>query len=262
MVDLSLSEAELAAERQRITRFIREQVDEAGANGAVLGLSGGIDSSLTAALTVEAVGADAVTGLSLPAAVSSDRHRNDAELVADQLGLDLTVIEIEPLVSPLVEAVPHSSIGERARGNASARLRAVLNYLIANEEGRLVIGTGNRSEALVGYFTKYGDGAVDCHPIGGLYKCQVRQLARALDIPERIIEKPPTAELWAGQADEDELGLEYDQLDRILALNVDGPLSVAATARELDCSPELVERVRGLVSGAEHKRQMPPAPDA
>jgi NAD+ synthase len=132
---------------------------------------------------------------------------------------------------------------------------------VANHENRLVLGTGNRTEALAGYYTKYGDQAVDCNPIGNLYKLQVRQLAAYADVPEDLIEKTPSAGMWAGQTDEEELGVGYDTLDRVLALYVDGPLSKAATTRTLDVDPALVERVEELHTRSEHKRHMPPAPD-
>ncbi|GAB3690679.1 NAD+ synthase [Salinarchaeum chitinilyticum] len=260
MVDLRFSEAELAARREHVVEFVRSQVDAAGADGAVIGLSGGIDSATTASLAVEALGAESVRGLVLPGTVSMDENMSDAELVAEELGIAYDVVPIGGMVDSVLDGFPEIADDRVAIGNARARLRAVCGYLVANHDDRLVLGTGNRSEALVGYFTKYGDGAVDCHPIGNLYKVQVRQLARELGVPEAIVEKPPTAGLWAGQTDEAELGLSYEDLDPILALHVDGPLSADATARELDVDPETVERVRELHERSEHKRAMPPAP--
>ncbi len=260
MVDLSLSEGELEERRERITAFIARTVEEAGATGAVLGLSGGIDSSLTAALAVEALGPDRLTGLSMPTAVSAEAHQSDAAALAERLDISFAECPVEDVVSAVVAASPTQDVGEFARGNARARSRAVLSYLIANEEGLVVLGTGNRTEALVGYFTKFGDGAVDCNPIGNLYKCQVRQLARHAGLPDRLVDKTPTAELWADQTDEAELGIEYDTLDRILALHVDGPLSKAATARELGIDGAVIEHVEELVATSAHKREMPPAP--
>jgi NAD+ synthase len=136
-----------------------------------------------------------------------------------------------------------------------------LNYFVANHENRIVLGTGNRSEALTGYFTKYGDQAVDCNPIGNLYKQQVRQLAASLGLPNELVMKTPSAEMWLGQTDEEEMGLDYDTLDAILALHVDGPLSKTATVRELGVAPEQVERVVDLYERSVHKRRMPPAPE-
>ncbi|SEW22943.1 NAD+ synthase [Natrinema salifodinae] len=261
MIDLRFSEAELERRREHITDFIRDRVNAAGADGAVLGLSGGIDSTLTAHLSVEALGAENVHGLVLPAHVSSEGNMSDAERVAQDLEITYDVIEIEPIVDSLLSAYPEAEGDREAVGNARARARAVLNYLVANHENRLVLGTGNRSEAAVGYFTKYGDGAVDCHPIGNLYKGQVRQLARHVGVPEELAAKTATAELWADQTDEKEMGVSYETLDAILATHVDGPLSVAATCRLLDVEAEAVEKVRRMYERSEHKRTAPPAPE-
>jgi NAD+ synthase len=149
-----------------------------------------------------------------------------------------------------------------ALGNVRVRTRGVLNYFVANAEARLVLGTGNRSETLTGYYTKYGDQAVDCNPIGNLYKRQVRQLAAYIGVPEDLVEKPPSAEMWVGQTDEEEMGLSYDLLDAILVLHVDGPLSTSATANTLDIDESTIDRVDELYARSEHKRHMPPAPDA
>lgn len=261
MLDLRFSEAELAARREHIVSFIRETADAAVTDEAVIGLSGGIDSSLTAYLAVDALGAANVHGLVLPGTVSSSDNMSDAETVAESLDITYDVVEIEPLVDAFLDAYPAAAGEKEAVGNLRARSRAVLNYLVANAENRIVLGTGNRSEALVGYFTKYGDGAVDCHPIGNLYKQQVRQLATHVGVPAGIVEKPPTAELWADQTDEAELGLDYDTLDSVLALHVDGPLSASATVAELDVDRETVEHVRALYEASAHKRAVPPSPD-
>ncbi|MFC7223645.1 NAD+ synthase [Halalkalicoccus sp. GCM10025322] len=261
MVDLRFSEEELETVNARITGFIADTVEEAGADGAVLGLSGGIDSTLTAHLAVDALGTDRLHGLVLPATVSSEENMSDAELVARELGISYDVIEIEPIVDSLLEALPEAEGDHVAVGNARARIRAVLNYLLANHENRLVLGTGNRAEAAVGYFTKYGDGAVDCHPIGNLYKQQVRQLAHHVGIAEELAEKTPTAELWADQTDESEMGVDYDTLDAVLALHVDGPLSRAATVRTVGCEPDAVDRIVGMYERSAHKRQVPPSPE-
>ncbi len=261
MIDLRFAEDELAQQRDHLTTFIEHQVQAAGADGAVLGLSGGIDSTLTATLAVEALGADRVHGLVLPATVSSEKNMSDAEAVAQDLEISYDVIEIEPIIDALVAAFPEAEGDHVAVGNARARTRAVCNYLVANHENRIVLGTGNRSEAAVGYFTKYGDGAVDCHPIGNLYKQQVRQLARYLGVPDSLADKTATAELWANQTDEEELGIDYDTLDSILATHIDGPLSLAATCRLLEVEPATVELVRELYESSEHKRNAPPAPD-
>lgn len=267
-LDMNLSESELDAHHEHIIQFIRETVDDAGADGTVLGLSGGIDSTLTAYLTTEALGADGLHGLVMPSEVNSKENMSDAERVAEELGIKYDVIEVEPVVETFLDAFPEdiddeSIVSEPLRtavGNVRVRTRAVLNYFVANHENRIVLGTGNRTEALAGYFTKYGDQAVDCNPIGNLYKMQVRQLARYVGVPDDLVDKTPTAGMWVGQTDEDEMGMGYDTLDGILALHVDGPLSKAATARELDIDEEHVESVKTFVARSEHKRHMPPAP--
>lgn len=268
-LDLSLSEAELERAREHIVSFIREQVDAAGADEAVLGLSGGVDSTLTAHLAVEALGREAVYGLVMPSEVNRAENMTDAERVAAELlEIEYDVVGIEPVIDELLAAIPDVEPGahtedplKTAVGNARARIRAVVSYFAANRRNALVLGTGNRSEALVGYFTKYGDGAVDCHPLSILYKAQVRQLAAHVGVPGDIVEKPASAELWADQTDEGELGLGYDTLDSILALHVDGPLSPAATARAIGVDESLVAEVRDKYERSEHKRRAPPGPE-
>jgi NAD+ synthase len=180
--------------------------------------------------------------------------------VAEDLGIEYDVVEIDPFVAQLTDAFPDASDDEVAVGNARARTRAVINYFVANHENGVVLGTGNRAEAMTGYFTKYGDQAVDCNPIGNLYKMQVRQLARELGVPEDLVTKAPTAELWADQTDEDELGVDYDTIDAVLALHVDGGMPASATARHLGIEASVVATVRDLYEASEHKRAMPPAP--
>jgi len=260
-VDLWFSEDEVDERRSHIVSFVRDTVDDAGVDRAVVGLSGGIDSTLTAHLTVEALGAGQVHGLVMPGEVSRDENMSDAERVAVDLGIEFDVVGIDPIVDAVLDGVPDAAGDRVAVGNARARTRTVLNYLVANHEDALVVGTGNRTEAAIGYFTKYGDGAVDCHPIGNLYKQQVRQLARAVGVSGDIVTKTPTAGLWAGQTDEEELDVDYDTLDAVLALHVDGPLSASATARTLDVPSATVERVRNRHERSEHKRTTPPTPD-
>ncbi len=260
-LDLRYVEEELDDVVAGIQEFIRDTVDAAGAEGVVLGLSGGIDSTTLAHLAVEALGADAVHGLIMPGAVSRDENMGDAERVATDLDIAYDLIEVNPLVDHLLDTFPEAEEDHLAVGNARARVRAVINYFVANHEDRVVLGTGNRTEALVGYFTKFGDGAVDCHPLGRLYKQQVRQVARHIGIPEDLVTKTPTAGLWADQTDEGELGIQYDTLDAILALHIDGELSTAATARVLSVDVEMVDMVRAMYERSEHKRTPPAQPD-
>jgi len=261
-LDLRLSEPELDRTRDHIVSFIRETVEAAGAEGATLGLSGGIDSTTTAHLAVEALGTDGLHGLVMPSEVNDPDVMSDAERVAQELGIEYDVIEIQPIAEEFFQAAPEAADNRMATGNVYVRTRAVLNYFVANAENRVVLGTGNRAEAMTGYFTKYGDQAVDCNPVGNLYKQQVRQLAAHIGVDHDLVMQTPTAGMWTGQTDEAELGLDYDQLDAILALSVDGPLSTAATVRALDgISRAAVERVEALVAESRHKRSMPPAPE-
>jgi NAD+ synthase len=268
-LDLSLSTAELDARRDHITSFITDQLEAAGVGDAIIGLSGGIDSTLTAYLAVEALGADSVHGLVMPSEVNREENMSDAERVAETLGIEYDVIPVEPIVDTILDVVPGTDPAvdveteslRMAVGNLRVRARAVLNYFYANQNDALVLGTGNRSEALVGYYTKYGDGAVDCHPIANLYKGQVRQLAKHLGVEDDLAEKTASAEMWSGQTDEQELGLTYETLDSVLALHVDGPLSKSATAREIGVEPSVIDRVVGLYERSAHKRRMPPGPE-
>jgi len=261
-LDLTLSEAELERRRDHVTEFIREQFEAAGADRAVIGLSGGIDSTLTSHLLVEALGADRLHALVMPSEVNRESNMSDAERVAaDLLDVEYDVVEIDPLADAFLDAYPPAEGDTTATGNLRARIRGVLNYLVANHEDGLVVGTGNRSEAQVGYYTKYGDGAVDCHPIANLYKQQVRQLARHVGVPEDLAAKESSAGLWHDQTDEGELGMSYDTLDSILALHVDGPLSTSATARHIGVPEDAVEYVRDLHDASEHKRHAPPGPE-
>ena len=260
-LDLRLSEAELDRTHDHLVSFIREIVEDAGAEGATLGLSGGIDSTTTAYLAVDALGVDGLHGLVMPSEVNDPEVMSDAERVAMDLGIEYDVLEIQPIAEQFFEAVPEATDSRMATGNVYVRTRAVLNYFVANAENRVVLGTGNRSEAMTGYFTKYGDQAVDCNPIGGLYKQQVRQLAAHIGVPADLVMQTPTAGMWTGQTDESELGVGYDTVDAILALHIDGPLSTAATVRALDgVDRAAIERVESLVAESEHKRSMPPAP--
>ncbi len=260
-MEVQLTDAELEAHRERITSFIASIVDDAGAESAVIGLSGGIDSTLTARLAVEALGADKVHGLILPSTTNPEESMSTAEKAAQRLGIEYDVIVIEPIVSAFFDAYPDGADTQTAAGNVRVRTRAVLNYFVANTENAIVLGTGNRSESLTGYFTKYGDQAVDCNPIGNLYKHQVRQLSRHVGVHDSIIEKPPSAEMWQGQTDAEEMGITYDLLDAVLILHVDGPLSGRATAETLGVDQSAIDRVVELYEQSAHKRRLPPVPE-
>lgn len=242
-----------------VTSFVAESVEKAGADGVVVGLSGGIDSATASAAAVEALGADSVHGLVMPSEVSDDENMSDAERHARDFGIEYDVVEIQPVVEEFLDG--YEVDDQEAVGNLAARVRMCYNYLLANSEDMLVLGTGNRSEMLVGYYTKYGDGGVDILPIGGLYKTEVREVARELGVDESIIEKPPTAGLWEGQTDEQELGATYDELDDFLRAYVDEGASVEESAEAADITVETARRLKEMYQRSEHKRKTPPYPN-
>lgn len=235
-------------------RFIRHRVDLAKASGAVVGISGGIDSAVVAALCVRALGKDNVLGLLLP----EDRPTAEALQTVRWLGIPSRTVRIGPLVKAALTC-GLSKIGRNASANVKARMRMVVLYLEANQNGRLVVGTGNKSELLVGYFTKHGDGGVDILPIGDLYKTQVRALAEALDVPEAIRSLVPTAGLYPGQTDEGELGITYEKLDSIL-MGIELKLGRGQIAKRAGVPISEVDRISARVRSAIHKRHMPPIP--
>lgn len=217
---------------------------------AVIGLSGGIDSSVAAFLLTEAIGADKVYGISMPSDTNENIDQTHAEQVAKHLGIRFQVIPIEPIIKAYHDNTSFFK-NSLAAANVKARIRMTLLYGQANVIDGLVVGTGNKSELAVGYFTKYGDGGVDLLPLGSLYKFQVKLLATELGVPTDIITKAPTAGLFTGQTDEAELGMSYEVLDAILQA-IENKASLEGFA------PEAVQRVRALVAKAAHKLVLPP----
>jgi NAD+ synthase len=241
-----------------IESFLSHQVEASGRRGVVLGLSGGVDSALVARLCADAIGPKRVLAVALPEGDGGQDLR-DAETFARTLGIRFQQIDIAPLVAPFETALGHPKSDRVARGNLRARARMIVLYFFANTQDRLVIGTGNKSELLCGYFSRWGDGGVDFLPIGDLYKTQVRAMARHLGIPKRIVDKVPTAGLWPGQTDEGELGISYDELDRIL-LGIELQMEPEAIAEKADVRIEEVRRIEALVAATAFKRKMPLIP--
>ncbi len=257
-----------ALARKMIVEFIRNEITRVGFARGVIGLSGGIDSALAAFLAAEALGASNVLGLIMPYRTSNPQSRADAETVANQLDIETRVVDITPMVDPYWVGAghPERSVAEskdtaldgamRRRGNVMARARMIVLYDQSEEFKGLVIGTSNKTEALLGYTTQFGDNAVALQPIGDLYKTQVRQLARVVGVPPSIIDKPPSADLWQGQTDEGELGFTYDQADAILYRLVDERRRVEDVIA-LGFDARVVRRIAELMARNQFKRVPP-----
>lgn len=240
--------------RRMITGFIRDQIDKAGLRGAVIGLSGGIDSALSAYLSAEALGAENVLAVRMPYRTSSESSLTDADAVIEALGLPSITVPISGMVDALIDQFP--DMNAMRRGNIMARARMIVLYDQSAARGLLPMGTSNKTEFLLGYSTLYGDSGVAMHPIADLYKYQVRQLSAALDVPRQIISKPPSADLWEGQTDEDELGFAYDDVDQVLYLLVDERYSVEEVIDE-GFPDAFVRDVWRRVKANHFKRTMP-----
>lgn len=244
-----------------ITDFISDALEDSGCDGLILGLSGGIDSATVASLCVRAVGPSRVFGLVMPSLTTPKEDVKDAEEYARKLGIKTYIIDISDLQNDISKLYKDDAkLSKLAYGNIAPRLRMIILYLYANNKNLLVVGSGNKSELMVGYFTKYGDGGADILPIGDLYKTYVKELSKKLGVPQRIIDKKPSAGLWPGQTDEEELGITYRELDLILYALIDMGLSLekASELTEIDISK--VERVFMMIKRSEHKRKIPPYP--
>jgi NAD+ synthase len=252
MINLTI---DTTAVKRIITDFIQKQTSQAGYTRAVINLSGGIDSALVCTLTAEALGPHNVLALFLPYRTSSPDSRAHARLVSSTLGVQSINIPITSMARPLFERFPE--MNQVRRGNVMARLRMIVLYDQSEAFHGLPIGTSNKTEILLGYSTVYGDSACAINPLGDLYKTQVRQLARAVGVPEPIIEKPPSADLWEGQTDEGELGFTYAEVDQLLALLVDRRASLAECL-EASFSADFIRDVITRIRRTRFKRTLPP----
>ncbi len=230
----------------RISHWMRQQVENAGSAGILVGLSGGIDSAVVAVLAKRAMG-EHVLALLMPCHSLVEDER-DALTVTDTFDIRQERVDLSPVYDAFLRELPDGS--EMCRANLKPRLRMAALYYFANKFNYLVAGTSNKSERLMGYFTKYGDGGVDFLPLGDLIKSQVRKLAEELKIPPRIIDRPPSAGLWAGQTDEDEMNIRYKDLDRIIV-----SLERRSEARRPKAQQSYV---KGMISRSGHKRSQPP----
>lgn len=224
-----------------IIQWLKDELVATKAEGFVIGLSGGLDSSVCAALLKKAT--DNCLGLILP--IESDvKDIDDASEVASLFNIKTEYIDLTPVYHHVIKFLPDKN--HVAKGNVKARLRMIMLYYYANFNNYLVCGTGNKTEFMLGYFTKYGDGACDILPLGDLYKHEVRELAQTLGVPPKIIEKVPSAGLWQGQTDEGEIGCSYDDMDRVLQEIENGQMK-----------GDVAEKLKSMMEQSEHKRRLP-----
>jgi NAD+ synthase len=252
MIDLSIN-TQLAT--QILSNFIQSEITRVGFSRAVIGLSGGLDSALSCFLTAKALGPENVLAIRMPYRSSSQDSLDDAQRVIDATGVQSMTIPITEMVDPLIEQFPE--MDNMRKGNIMARMRMVVLFDQSAAFKGLVVGTGNKTEILLGYTTIYGDSACAINPLGDLYKTQVRQLSGDLGVPLSVIEKPPSADLWLGQTDEGELGFTYAEVDRLLYLLVDERFTPEDCV-EAGFSKGFVEEVARRIQRNHFKRVMPP----
>lgn len=242
---------------QVLTNFLQNEIGKAGFRRAVLGLSGGVDSALSCVLAARALGPENVLALRLPYRASSPESLSHADLVIEALGIESETIDITPMVDPFFEVSP--DISPNRKGNVMARARMTVIYDRSAAWRALVVGTSNKTELLLGYGTIFGDLASAVNPIGDLYKTQIRQMARALDVPDVIIQKAPSADLIPGQTDEGDFGFTYEEVDQLLALLVDERYS-QEEAVDAGFARSFVDQVWRLVQQSQFKRALPIIP--
>lgn len=249
---------DLALITSRLKRFIKDYVEKAKAKGIALNLSGGIDSATIAGLSALAVGGDKILALSLPEVET--RNSTDvkhSQMVAKKYRFKLQTIDITPILEACFNAIPAFDPRDKlSKGNVKARLRMIMIYYYANKEKRIVIGSSDKSETMMGYFTKWGDVAADISPLMDLYKTQVRQLAKHIGVPQNIVAKPSTPQLWPGQLAEDELGMKYDKLDLVL-LGLENFMDPQEIADQLNLPLGAVTSIKNRWLSNEHKRRPP-----
>lgn len=238
-----------------MTGFIHTEISRTGYSKAVIGLSGGVDSSVSCYLTAEALGPENVLAVRMPYRTSSEDSLAHAQIVIDTLGVQSLTVPITDMVDPLFRLFP--DMDQLRKGNVMARARMIILYDQSVAFQGLVMGTGNKTEILLGYTTLFGDSACALNPLGDLYKTQVRQLAVELGLPEVIVNKPPSADLWQGQTDEDELGFTYESADQLLYLLVDKRYSFEDCI-EAGYSEDFVRQISGRMRSNHFKRVMPP----
>lgn len=237
---------------EELVEFIRNYVNSSGCEGVIIGQSGGVDSAVTVKLAVDALGPERVHPVFLPTDVTSEEDYVCTEKMSELWGMDYTVINIQPAVDAII-SILGDELSSLEKGNIAARCRMTVLYERAKKMNCIVVGTSNQSELMMGYFTKYGDGACDLLPLVNMYKTNVWQLARLIGVPSEIIDKPPSAGFWEGQTDEDELGIKYSLLDQILyGLEIERTDKEISTSTGVDIA--FVQQIRRRVESMKHKR--------
>ncbi len=245
-----------------IANFIKCKIDEAGASGVVLGLSGGVDSSLTASLCVKALGSNRVLGIIMPTSFTPKEDIEDALELANKLNIKTKFVNIDRICEAFIKTLKIDPDDPKVKiplANIRARIRMIILYFYANLYNYLVVGTGDKSEYLIGYFTKHGDGAADFFPILHLFKTQVRELASYLNLPERIVKKPSSPQLYPGHKLTDEIPADYSIIDPILVGLFEENLSAEEVSKRLEIPLEIVDDILRRYLRTEHKRRTPPS---
>ncbi len=245
--------------KEKLEKFIKTQVKKSQLEGCVLGLSGGLDSAIVAFLCKEAIGADKTLGLILPYRKIKQNIEDvkDAKQIAKYLKINYMIIDISPMID--IYFKNFQGADRLRRGNKMARERMAILYDISKKYNMLVVGAGNKSERLLGYFTIYGDNACAIAPLGNIYKTQIRKLAEGLRIPEVVINKSPSAGLWEGQTDEQEMGFEYKQVDRLLYFMVDKNYPEEMLLK-MKFPKKFINKIKNIMQSTEYKRRFPVMP--
>ena len=233
--------------------FIKSTVTKAGAKGVVIGLSGGIDSAVATKLCADALGPENVLNVFMPSRGTPPEDYKVTSELSSQWGTEYRVVDVQPAVDALAAVLLSDAETPLERGNISARCRMIVLYNLAKKRQYLVVGTSNQSEIMMGYFTKFGDGACDMTPLANLYKTEVRQIAALIGVPQPIIDKPPSAGLWEGQTDESDMGIKYEDLDKIL-YGMEQDRTDSQIAADTGLPKETISDIRRQVRSMEHKR--------